>query len=111
MSKFLAETKREALTVLYPQPEELAARIALITRMTGKAPEITKVYKAAVLFELRQAIIQRRPMNWDTLEPSVWLMKHAPSLQGKGRQEAVEIARAQPIVEGRKSWFERVTGR
>lgn len=111
MSKYLAETKKEALTVLFPSPEELASRISLISRLSGKAPEITKMYKASFLFELRRAIIENRPMNLESLEPTAWMLIHAPSLLGKGRAEAVEIAKAAPSVEGKRSWMDRLTGR
>jgi len=95
-SRYLAEMKKEALGVLFPSPSEQDERMSLITILKGKAPNMYTLYLAAVEWECWLAMEQRRKIDWDKLDPVLFIRAHAPSILGKGRKDAVEIARAAP---------------
>lgn len=110
-SKYIAENRREALGVLFPSPDEMTKRINLITKLKGRAPDIYVLYLAAVEYEGWLSLEEGRPINWEKLDPVKFLMATAPSIQGWRASQAVEIARATPPAERRRSLADLIRGR
>jgi hypothetical protein len=88
--------KSDALGKLFPSPEELNSRIRLITHLTGRHPNITKLYRAMVHYNALLAIREGKPIPWEKLDPIAFLTQYAPSIGGERANQAVEIARAAP---------------
>lgn len=109
MSVHLSRMKQAALKVLAPDPLELEERIALITELSGKAPNMYDLYCASVEWEILSAFESRRKINWDSLDPIMFLMTHAPSLKGKRSGQIVEIAKAEH-TEIKQSLYDRIRG-
>lgn len=105
VGQYIAEMKKQALQVLFPNPSEQAERMALITILKGRSPNMYVAYLAAVEWEGWLAMENKRKIDWDKLNPIEFLLGHAPSLMGTGRKQAVEIARAAPS-DGRRSLFD-----
>lgn len=109
VSRYLAEMKSDALGKIFPSPEELSRRIPLISHLTGRHPNIAKLYKARVHFVALQAMRKGEAIPWEKLDPVAFLMEHAPSLGGERAQQAVDIARATPR-EVKRGFFESLFG-
>src|SRR6266566_3042230 len=103
--RYLAEMKSDALGKLFPSPEELKARIKLITHLTGKHPNLYKLYLGLVEYTMFLAMREGKPVPSDNLEPSKCIGTSAPPISGERANQAVEIARAAP-KEQRKGWFD-----
>ena len=106
-SKYLYESKKQALDHLFPNPDEMDKRMSLITILRGRAPNMYELYLAAVEWEGWLAMEERRAIKWDHLDPIMFLREHAPSINGLRSKQAVEIARAAP-VDGRESVMDRI---
>lgn len=92
VTKAIADLKRQALDVLFPLPSQTNERIPLITRLRGREPDINILVGAAVEYECLKALEEGRlPASIDPIE---FFKEFSVSLQGRGRKEAVEIARA-----------------
>lgn len=109
-TKLIFERQREALQVLFPTPDELEPRLSLITILRGRAPDMNLLYQAMVEWEGLLAMEQGRDLNWEGLTLD-FLKAHAPSLGGRARQQAVDIARAAPPIEHRRSLADMLRGR
>ena len=110
VSQYIAEMKKQALQVLFPNPKEQPDRMSLITILRGRSPNMYIAYLAAVEWEAWLAIEQKRKIDWEKLDPVKFLLAHAPSIQGTGRKQAVEVARATPS-EPRRGWFDALLGK
>lgn len=111
IDEYLRERKKEAFDVGWPAPGEVKDRISLITNLSGKAPPIVLTYLAFVEWEVNLAIMQARAINWDKVNPTLWLLRHAPSLRGRSREQIVEIGRSIAAQTKKKSLFESVLGK
>lgn len=109
VSAALAETMKTALQVLFPSPKELTRRLPLITSLTGKAPNMNKLFAAIVEMEGWDSLIEKRPFDQSRTDLR-WLLAHAVSLSRGGRKEAVDMARAHPASERKRSLFEVLKG-
>jgi hypothetical protein len=99
-TRFVDETKEGALKVLFPEPDEVRSRIPLITRLTGRAADIRKLIRANAEYEFRRAIAEKRAPDWSKIDPIQRLLDLSVSLgSGKGRAEAVEIAKTESAPE------------
>jgi hypothetical protein len=107
-----SEKEREALGVLFPDSLDMADRIKLITTVRGKAPTITALYRARVIFDLLDSMDGGKQAEvWHDLSASKYYEEHAPSLNGRHAERAVEIARAAPNPMNPLSWLERLMGK
>jgi hypothetical protein len=105
------ENKGGALKVLFPEPEEVRARIPLITRLTGRPVEIRKLIRANVEYELRRALEEDREPNWDKIDPIQRMLDLSVSLgTGKGRAEAVAIAKTEAAAQPSRGFFASLFG-
>lgn len=109
VGRFLAEMKSDALGKLFPSPEELLSRIKLITHLTGRHPNIQRLYLAWVQYTALICVGEGQPIPWEKLDPVEFLMTHAPSIGGERANQAVEIARASP--KEAPGFFERLFSR
>ena len=107
---YLAETKREALQVLFPAPREMKERLSLITTLRGKSPNLYSLYCAKVEWEVLCAIEERRKIDWNRLDPIEFIRAHASSIQARHANRAVEIARAAP-TDHRHSLLDMLRGK
>lgn len=109
---FLAkyEKEREALAVLFPEEKDFKQRIKLITTLKGRSPDMYKLYQAYCQWEILDAMEKDRNVDWDKLDPVVFLTSYAPSLKGRHADRAVEIARAAPIT-NEKTIIDRLLGK
>lgn len=106
-SRYLFESKKQALDHLFPMPKEMDERMSLITILRGRAPNMYELYLAAVEWEGWLAMEERRKINWEHLDPIMFLREHAPSIGGLRSKQAVEIARAAP-VDQKKGLLDRI---
>ena len=109
---FLAkyEKERDALQVLFPDEKTFPHRIKIITTLKGKHPDMYKLYSAFCQWEILDAMELDRDINWEKLDPVVFLTSYAPSLKGRHADRAVEIARAAPMTTER-GFVDRLLGR
>jgi len=109
-----SEKEKEALGVLFPTAEDLPGRIKLITTTRGKAPTITALYRAKVIFSLLDSLDGGKTPDtvWHDIDASKFYEEHAPSIGGRHAERAVEIARAAPQTESPAlSWLEKLLGK
>src|SRR6266566_5153613 len=109
---FLAkyEKERDALQALFPDEKSFPHRIKLITTLKGAQPNMYKLYQAHCQWEILDAMEKDREIDWQKLDPVVFLTSYAPSLKGRHADRAVEIARAAPMnIE--KTFVDRLLGR
>lgn len=90
-------TKQEALKVLFPFGEELKERIPFITKLRGKHPNLYTAYQAAVEWEGWLAMENKRKIDWDKLDPIRFVIEFSPSINGWRSNQAVEIAKSEPV--------------
>lgn len=102
--------KVDALDKLAPEPEEQDERMSLITIVRGKAPNLYALYQASAEWEILTAMEKKRKIDWDELDPIVWIKKHTPAINGRRSKDIVEIARSGG-QEHRHSLFDILRGR
>lgn len=108
---FAEESKPSALKVLFPEPEEVKARIPLITRLGGRAPDMRLLIRANAEYEFRRAIAEDRDPDWKVINPIEKLLDMSVSLGGgKGRAEAVAIAKTEPMIQGGGGFWSSLFG-
>lgn len=106
-TSYTEETKRDALDVLFPDPKEIRSRIPLITRLGGRAVEIRKLIRANAEYEIRRSIAEGRDIDWEKIDPIQRFLDLSVSLgAGKGRAEAVTIAKNEPMAEPRRGFWD-----
>ena len=59
------EKIKDAFTALFPVEKEFRERIKLITTLTGKAPNLYKLYSAHCQWEILDAMEHQRDIDWD----------------------------------------------
>lgn len=111
LQALLGETKREALQIGWPEPEEMKKRLPLITNVTGKGPNYIKAYKAEALWNIRLAIINKQPIEWDDINPVYFLLSHSPSINAATRRQLVEMVRVGNVSQQRRGLWDRLIGR
>lgn len=104
LSKYLLETRREALTVLVPEPSEIAARIPLVTVLRGQHPDLYDLYMALVEWEGWISLEEGRPVDWSRLDIGDFIKQHAPSIGGRRSEQIVRIAQAGQHLERGGFW-------
>lgn len=107
----LSEMQKQALNVLFPTPEELVHRSALITKLGGRPPNLYQLYCAHYEEVLSICMENGLPFPEAEMNMANWIKTHAPSLMGAGRREAVEIARSTVPEQGRRSLVDKLLGR
>ncbi len=103
--RYLAEMKSDALGKLFPSPDELKSRIKLITHLTGKHPNLYRLYLGLVEYTMFLAMREGKPIPWEKLDPIEFIVTFAPSIAGERANQAVEIARAAPVEKEKSRWW------
>lgn len=104
------EKVKDAFQALFPDEKNFQARIKLITTLNGRAPNLYKLYGAYAQWEILDAMEKDRDINWEKLDPTIFLTSYAPSLKGRHAERAVEIAR-EGNVTVEKTVMDRLLGR
>lgn len=101
------EKEKEALQLLFN-----LENIPLTTTTRGKAPSITALYRARVIFDLLDSMDGGKQNEvWHDLNAAKFYEERAPSIGGRHSDRAVEIARAAPPQHIEISWLERLMGK
>lgn len=108
-----SEKEKAALGVLFPPKEEFDERIKIITTTRGKPPTITALYRARVIFALLDSLDGGETKEvWHDIDASKFYEEHAPTINGRHAERAVDIARAGPeSMPPQFSWLERLMGK
>lgn len=119
LSVYMMEQKREAQQVLVPEPLEIAKRIALVTVLRGKHPDLYQTYRAIFQEKLLIAI-ESLPINPNALrefyqDPELdignFLKTHAPSIGGRRSEQIVRIAQTAEQQARSRGFWSRLFGR
>jgi len=95
-SRYMWETKREALTAIVPHPDEKESRLDLITVLSGRRPNLYELLLGYVEQEGWIAMSEKRNPDLSAgLDAIKYLRAHAPSLDGFRSKQVVEIAKSE----------------
>ncbi len=108
LSKYIMETKREALNVLVPEKNEIKERIALVTHLRGRHPDLQELFLGLVEWAGWESIEEGEKINWEGLNPGDFLKQHAPSIRAKRAEQIVRIAQTPQQIAQRKGFWSSV---
>lgn len=95
-SRYEMEMKKDALSAIVPHPEEKESRIDLIGLLSGRRPNMNRLFLASVEQAGWIALANKQNPTLETMDAISFLRSHANSLDGKRSNQVVEIARSDP---------------